>query len=421
MSHNNRWVDISGQAGYSNKVFGANSFYSPLYPEQFEKTKTLFSSVRLEKNIHQFKMVPSIYWRRHQDHFRLERNNPAFYTNNHLTNVFGADFNLSYETKIGITAIGIEFRKEAIMSNSLGDPMNDAIAVPGEKGFYFTREKSRNDISLFLQHHVDFHQFNFDIGLISYYKSTYQWKTFPGINMSYKLNDKLRAFTGFNYSFRIPTFTELYYSSPTNHGNINLNPETSATLDVGAKYFNNIYFSQFSLFYRTGKDLIDWALDTSGIWISRNVNDINAYGLEYELKIYFHRTRQYIPFLQSLKANYTYLHLDKSSGSYTSFYILDFLRHKFILQSYFILSEKIGFSFVYNYQNRAGTYTDFQTGQETKYKPFKTVDVNIFWSNNRFKCYFFVNNLFDVEYADLANIPMPGRWIKLGLKYNLPL
>lgn len=418
---NGKWGNVFAMAGYSTKNFGANSFYTPAYPEQFEKTKTLFSAVKYTKQVKLFKIMPTIYWRRHQDHFRLERTNPGFYTNNHLTNVYGADLSVSVASQFGVSAIGFEYRQEQIFSNSLGEPMTDSLAVPGENGFYFTREKKRDDIRFYTQHNADINQFSVDFGLISYYNSDFGWDIFPGLNASYQMNKSINAFLGYNYSFRVPTFTELYYSSPTNKGNLDLQPEISSTIDIGMKYYHDFIFSQFSVFYRDGQDLIDWALDSSGIWISRNVNDIHAYGFEFELKLYFDQLKTDIPLLKSMKANYAYLDLDKSSGIYTSFYILDYLKHKFVLQSGFSITKKTGFSLVYNFQDRAGTYIDFQSGNEKDYQPFNTFDVNLYWRNTRFKVYFFVNNLFNQEYADLANIPMPGRWIKFGLKYNLPL
>jgi vitamin B12 transporter len=421
VENTSNWIKFSGQAGYSNKAFGANSFYSPMFPQQFEKAKTVFASTKFEKNFKHLSLIPSFYWRRHQDHFRLERNNPDFYTNNHLTNVLGSDLSFILQSKIGITALGIEYRNESILSNVLGEPTNDSIKVPGESGFYFTHEKSRNDVSLFFQHNLIYKKINIDIGLISYYKTDYNWETFPGINLSYKISDKLRTFIGYNYSFRIPSFTELYYVGSDRLGNANLKPEKSATINFGTKYFNQYYFSQLSLFYRNGYELIDWALDTSDIWISRNVNDVNAYGFEYELKFYFNRANFEIPLLQSFRANYSYLEMDKSSGEYQSLYVLDYLKHKLVLQTDFQLIENIGFSFAYNFQNRSGTFVDFSTGNETAYDPFNTFDINIYWQENRFKVYFYVNNLFDVEYSDLANITMPGRWLKFGIKYNLPL
>ena len=67
---------IQFQVGHTNKAFGANSFYTANYPNQFEETKTNFASLKFEtgEKIH---LIPSIYWRRHQDRFELFRSEPS--------------------------------------------------------------------------------------------------------------------------------------------------------------------------------------------------------------------------------------------------------------------------------------------------------------------------------------------------------
>ena len=59
---------FSFQVGAAEKGFGANSFYTPKYPNQYEETKTLFTSVKWESSS-KFHLTPVVYWRRHQDRF----------------------------------------------------------------------------------------------------------------------------------------------------------------------------------------------------------------------------------------------------------------------------------------------------------------------------------------------------------------
>ena len=39
---------LEWQAGHTDRAFGANSFYTPAYPDQFEQVKTTFASVKME-------------------------------------------------------------------------------------------------------------------------------------------------------------------------------------------------------------------------------------------------------------------------------------------------------------------------------------------------------------------------------------
>ncbi|MDX1284205.1 MAG: TonB-dependent receptor plug domain-containing protein, partial [Draconibacterium sp.] len=62
---NSQKGNLEFQLGASKKGFGANSFYTPKYPDQYEETKTLFSSIRWESN-GPLNLTPTIYYRRHQ-------------------------------------------------------------------------------------------------------------------------------------------------------------------------------------------------------------------------------------------------------------------------------------------------------------------------------------------------------------------
>ncbi|HKJ42501.1 MAG TPA: TonB-dependent receptor plug domain-containing protein, partial [Sunxiuqinia sp.] len=81
------------QFGHTDKAFGANSFYTPKYPNQFEQTKTTFAALKFEtgKKLH---FSPSVYWRRNQDRFELFRHDSVTYPfNYHLTDVLGTSIN----------------------------------------------------------------------------------------------------------------------------------------------------------------------------------------------------------------------------------------------------------------------------------------------------------------------------------------
>lgn len=137
------------QAGFSNKAFGANSFYTPAYPNQFEETKTTFASVKFDTG-NKVHFTPALYWRRHQDRFELFRDEPASWYkghNYHMTDVLGTSLNSWFTNALGKTAFGAEFRSENIWSNVLGEPMEEPIDVPGEDGQQFTNSHSRTTVS----------------------------------------------------------------------------------------------------------------------------------------------------------------------------------------------------------------------------------------------------------------------------------
>lgn len=115
---------IDFQFGYNKKAYGANSFYSAKFPNQFDRTNSIIASVKGEFG-QKIKFLPSFYWNRHNDKFELIKNSGN--ANYHRTDVIGGNLNGEYTSKIGITNFGIEIRNEGILSNVLGQTMNSPI------------------------------------------------------------------------------------------------------------------------------------------------------------------------------------------------------------------------------------------------------------------------------------------------------
>jgi len=114
--------------GYTDKEFGAYTFYTPKYPTQFEKTKTTFSSLQFKKE-GTISLENKLYWKKHNDEFILFRNHPSWYHNFHETNVYGMDFNAVQKTKNGSNVIGMEIRTDKIISNRLGEDLENPIEI----------------------------------------------------------------------------------------------------------------------------------------------------------------------------------------------------------------------------------------------------------------------------------------------------
>src|SRR5699024_6495680 len=69
--------DINGSSldfnvGLNEKAYGANTFYSAAYPNQFDDTRGIMMSIKGETN-GRLKFKPHIYWNRHFDEFQLIR------------------------------------------------------------------------------------------------------------------------------------------------------------------------------------------------------------------------------------------------------------------------------------------------------------------------------------------------------------
>lgn len=417
---------MSFQLGFSDKGFGANSFYTPLYPNQFEEIKTFISSVKWESNskIH---LTPVLYWRRNQDRFELFRNNPpTWYTNHnyHLTNIFGGNLNSWIQSKWGKTAFGVEFRSENILSNVLGEMLDSPVNVPGEDAV-FTKSKNRNTISGFLEHVYYSNKWIISTGLLSNYisESNTGINFFPGIDVSYKISSAINMFSSFNTSLRMPTFTDLYYQGPTNIGNPELKPEKTVSIEGGLKLNSGFLQGYWLAFYRKGNDIIDWVKQNeSEKWQPRNLTELNSLGTEiqiqFNLKKYFGHK---LPNL--INVSYFYNNLEKDEGKdLISNYVLDNLKHKIVGTINQTIFKDFTIELRTLFQDREGTYSQFDNnkwGSEVQYNPFWIFDGKINYSLRNLQFNISVNNIFNTDYVDIGNVKQPGRWIKVGISYQL--
>ena len=409
------------QIGRTNKAYGANSFYTATYPNQFEATKTTFASLKFETGT-KIHLTPSIYWRRHQDRFELFRSNPASWYqghNYHLTDVFGSNLNAWFESILGKTAFGAEIRSENVWSNVLGEALTTKIEVPNESGQFFTKSYSRTSISYFAEHSVYLEKLSVSAGAMANWISDlgFGWNIYPGIDVSYSITDHIKLYGSANKSLRMPTFTDLFYNGPTNVGNPDLKPEKSVTYEGGLKLTFNGFSGHAGAYSRQGKDLIDWVRENeTDKWQTKNLTSINSTGIELSSNFFPEKIWKESVFITKLGINYSYCNLDKGKNNVFSYYVLDNLKHKLDIEVNHKIWKNLKGSWRATYQDRNGMQTKTEP-----YQPFWTINARMMWKTPFTEIYFLASNLFDVKYYDLGTIEQPGRWISIGVSHQLKL
>lgn len=423
-SKKSKFLTYDIQAGYTDKNFGANSFYSAKYPDQYEETRTLFTSAGLSGG-NKIKFSIQAFYRRHQDRFELFRNNPPLWYkghNYHLTHVCGTNAGISFLSKLGKTSIGGEFRNEQIYSNVLGDPLNEILNAPGESSGYYDKGKNRKNFSFYGEQTYYYRRVSLSAGLMLNKTSGLNWKVYGGGDMSLAISPEIRLIASVNQSVRLPSFTEIYYQGPQNKGNPFLKPEEAVTYEVGLKINRRIFTGHAVYFIRNSKNLIDWVrMPDSVKWESQNITQLITHGLEASTAMNFREWGKSKFPIESLNLSYALLFLQKKSETYISYYVLDYLKHKLILCVSNRLYKNLKMNWSVSFYSRAGTYTDFKTGSETKYKPFCLLDCSLFYDEKPVYLFIECSNLTGVKYIDIGNIEQPGRWIKAGLNINLSI
>ncbi len=413
------------QGGYTDKGFGANSFYTPAYPNQYEAVKTAFGSLSYQYKTDDFTIKPEAYYRHNQDRFELFRNDaPEWYTNHnhHLTRVWGGQLQSDWFLDFGRLSLGGAYRDESILSNVLGEEMDQPKPVPGQDA-EFTREDQCYTLSANAEYAFDWQGLHLTGGAMVMKHSALEYAgVYPGVEASYHLTGGLRIFASYNEALRLPTFTDLYYRGPTNTGNPDLLPEESATTEVGLKLSGKVQRVQLAVFNRMGKNIIDWVKEEeSEKWTPRNLTDVNARGMELSWD-YFPDKANQDHIVKNLRLSYAFLDMEKSAQGLISRYVLDYLKHKVSLSIRHQVVSKLNASWGITFQDRKGgfvLYEDGAFGEETPYDPFWLVDFRLSWKEKRWKIYAEASNLLGKAYYDHGNVPQPGRWLRFGANYEV--
>jgi iron complex outermembrane receptor protein len=419
---NNRIVPLNLQLGYTHKDFGANSFYGPKYPDQFESLHTFFAALKGEATAGRLSITQSVYWRRNYDRYILNRNSPETYQNFHYTDTYGADVTASFTGRFGRTGIGILARSERIYSNNLGEPMASPRKVPRHAGEWYAKTGRRTGISAFAEQNLYLGKWSASAGVLINYNSHTgnRLNAYPGIDVAFRPNNTLKIYASANRAMRLPTFTDLWYVSPVNIGNPGLKPEYSTEYELGAKATASCWNAGVSYFYRNISDAIDWIwLDDEQKWHTMNLTDLHTHGISLGGQWDVKRAAGERFLIQSLTAYHTFISSSKSSNQYKSNYVMDYLRHKLIFGLTHRIAGKIYAHWLTGWQDRNGTYMRYNAADasesEAPYEPFWQVDLRVYRQTERLNIFVEASNLGNRQHHDIGNITLPGRWIRAGM------
>lgn len=423
-------ADLRWHLGLSGKDYGANTFYSARFDDQFEHGLKTFAAFSAETKgrVH---FRPSLYWNRSADRFELFRGDAsAVPFNHHLTDVLGLNLGGWFDWRAGRTAFGAELRNEGVVSTTLGETLARPRPVRGTDRSY-TQGLNRSHISFFLEHNVVLRRFTGSAGLalVRNTGNGMPFRVYPGADLSVRVGDHWKLYASANSSLRMPTFTELYYSVGGHAADKNLQPERMQAYELGVKYLRPGISAVASVYHHRGTDMIDWIRDLSqgddALWVSVNHTRINSTGEELSLRL----TPALLLgrpefFLRSLQLGYSHISQDKElSEQLQSAYALEYLRNKAVAQADFRLAGPLSLNVSWRWQDRVGNYEDFSSGDGTgiarSYAPYSVLDARLTWEHPHRSIFLEGNNLLDTVYYDHGNIPQPGFWFRIGATFRI--
>lgn len=247
----------------SDRAFGANQFYGP-YPE-WERTKGWFASIRQELGTHS---EAAFGYRRHTDEFVLIRDNPSIYENNHIDSSWQGQLRHTVSLpRNTLLLVGLEADGDSIDSNNLGIHARNRGA--GYVDFDLNPPQRHWNLSAGLREEI----FSGGGG---------QAVTSPHLAGSWRVAHTIKLRASGGYGFRIPTYTDLYYSDPTTIGNPNLKPESAWSGEAGFDWTPEQKFLVSATgFYSRQHDAIDYVrANPSSKYQAENLSGLRFTGVE---------------------------------------------------------------------------------------------------------------------------------------------
>jgi iron complex outermembrane receptor protein len=393
---------VSAIGAFNERKFGANGFYaSPEAIDQYEETQASIIGLTTILKKDDLIIKPKLYWKRNQDMYVYLRQDPSVYRNLHISNKVGIEVNASTSNSIGNLGLGIDLSKVSLTSNNLGNRNRTMLNMFIEQQIKFQNEKIDLTPGIAITYFSDVstrlnYQSNFFNNMFFY----------PGMDLGYRLKKNLKLYSNVGYTYRIPTYTDLFYSSPTTLGNENLKLEKALTKEIGLKYLKSNFNLSMSLYQRDASDIIDYVRNNEAEpWQANNIREITTNGFELNMSYKF-----YLGAFRPQCINIGYSNIND-----------DLLETDFTFSRYALNSLKNQITATYMFQIRdfiSSTLT-FKNSERLNNESYTVIDFRSSYIYEKFTLSIILNNILDEDYTETNLVPMPGFNSLVGIKYSI--
>ena len=393
---------VSAIGAFNERKFGANGFYaSPEAIDQYEETQASIIGLTTTFKKDDLIIKPKLYWKRNQDMYVYLRQDPSVYRNLHISNKLGFEVNASTSNHIGNLGLGIDLSKVSLTSNNLGNRNRTMLNMFIEQQIKFQNEKIDLTPGIAITYFSDVstrlnYQSNFFNNLFFY----------PGMDLGYRFTKNLKLYSNIGYTYRIPTYTDLFYSSPTTLGNENLKLEKALTKEIGLKYLKSNFNLSMSLYQRDASDIIDYVRNNEAEpWQANNIREISTNGFELNMgyKFYLGAFRP-----QSINIGYSNINDDLLET--------DFAFSRYTLNS---LKNQITATYMFQIRDFISSTLTFKSSERLNNDSYTVIDFRTSYIYDRFTISLILNNITDTEYSETNLVPMPGFNSLVGIKYSI--
>jgi outer membrane cobalamin receptor len=364
----------------SDRPYGANKFYGVKY-DSWERTKSWFAAI--EQQIGP-KTAVSLGYLRHTDLFVLFNKRPMVYENNHVATVWeGALRRVDRIGSNGSFSYGLEADLDSIESTNLGRHGRNNGAGYANLSL---RALGRFSLTAGAREEI--------------YGGGSMFSPNAAVAFTAAKSVRLRASVG--HGFRLPTYTDLYYSDPASIGNPNLKPESAWSYDGGLDWTPGGRISGSAGGFRLQqKDSIDYSkYSLAAKWQASNVSDLNLTGAEGSLKLRVSRS-------QEIRLGYTAVRAAAAPAGLISEYAYNYAAQNAVL------------SWTGDLRGQVVASTQVGVVQRTGKTAYPLWDISLARSAGRVRPYLRVTNLANTAYQEIPGVVMQGRALMGGVAYYL--
>lgn len=367
-------VDVRHQ----RRAFGANGFYGNSPSKEWtDGTVASVQASLLSDDVWHVQARGA--YRNHGDRFRWDINRPGFAENTHRIHAAEVDAtagrSVGRQTRITVGAGG---GGDWIDSSNLG-------ARTLSRGYGFAEVLATPTSTLSVQSALRVDRY-----------STFGTAWSPSLSASLQLSPSVRLRASGARAFRVPTYTERYYSDPAHLARPDLQPERGWSIDGGADVTAERWTVSASPFVRWDEDVIDWTRQsTADRWMTTNVRDVTTRGVEGAVTARWSRAL--------VRAHVSWLDVDAPALTVLSKYVLDYAPTSGGLSVTMPVGP--GWQVAANLEGR-----DRFDGQQ-----YVLVGARVTRTLGRVQVFAEGSNLLDTRYREIAGVPMPGRWLTAGI------
>ena len=386
---------LYARAGLDDRDFGAFQFYPGFASDPArEATATYWMQLRLSNQAQApTRWQVHLAAKQHEDTYFFNPQTPA---NEHTSRLVQAQAHVAHLLSPQITVTGgTSAALRAIDSNNLGTHDDGSAGA-----FGMVRWQPAARLTVNTSGRLD-------------YDPGYGWEATPQLYAAYTRSVwTLRA--GVGRAVRAPNYVERYLNTALarprgrNLGNPDLRPEQAWTYETGVDLYPYDGFSlHATLFHRRTNDLIDYAMLTPAdtVWLARNLHRVKTHGLELDAEA----VRTLSTGQVRLTATYTWLDANLGAVPEENVFKYALTNARHLIQAHAAFDvHALSFGTQVLWKDRLQGPSYGIVNVRAGYRP----DLG----RQRIGVFGEIRNLFDADYAEIFDAPMPGRWWLFGLR-----